>query len=307
MRDNIQIENLTIVIPTFNRIDLLKKILDTIPRSMNVIISDNGSSVSEIFANQYKEFQFVKTERILEALENWNRCISLVKTEWFTIPSDDDLYYENSFILMEKYLKKYHDNDVLVFGHNVIDGDGVKVSEWVPKENYNLDPPFSYNFVKYGVDARFPGLFFKKKIVNLNNNFDISYKTTAGDSKLIQMCLLTGKASFIPEIIAGYRVWSNSSTTLTLGNLKWMDEVYRWQNEILPIAIAKFSEKGIRLNVSNIKDEVYARNLIGGIKSKRKSEGLISVLGLFKENSFPWHANFLTKLQLLKKILINEK
>jgi hypothetical protein len=303
MNSGIAIHNLTVVIPTYNRIDMLKRILDTIPRSIRVIVSDNGSSVPAAFEQEYPEFTFFKTPKVLEALENWNNCINLVETEWFTIPSDDDLYYSNSFELIAKYLKKFKNNDVLVFGHNEIDANNQVTSVWIPGEDFNVSPPHSYLKFKYGVDARFPGLFFKKAIVIKHQCFDTSFKITAGDSKLIQQCMLTGTVSFIPEIVAAYRVWPNNSTMLTLGTAAWLSEIDRWQNDLLSEAETVYKAQQIPLDVKNIRDEVYARNLIGGVLNVKKRKGKMGGLKFALENRFPRHANMRTLLSLVKGII----
>ncbi|WP_419801113.1 glycosyltransferase [Mucilaginibacter sp.] len=293
---------LTVVIPTFNRLDMLKKILDTIPRTIRVIISDNGSSVPDEFVSFYHDFTFVKTSRLLEPLENWNNCINLVKTEWFTIPSDDDLYYCNSFELIAKYLKSDHLSDTLIFGHNVINETDKVIDSWKPNTYKKMSPPFSYSIFKYGVDARFPGLIFKKNIVMMNGGFDTSYKITAGDSKLIQQCLLKGTVTFIPEVLAAYRVWHNNSTTLTLGTTEWLNEIDRWQDEILVEAVFFFGIKGIKIDQKNIKDEVYAKNLIGGILSNKRNSGFIRAVKFINSVRFPWRAKLSTKLRILKAL-----
>jgi len=303
MESGITIHNLTVVIPTFNRLDMLKRILDTIPRSIRVIVSDNGSSVPAVFEQEYPEFTFFKTPKVLEALENWNNCIDLVETEWFTIPSDDDLYYSDSFDLIAMYLKKFRDNDVLVFGHNEIDANDQITSVWKPAEEINVSPPYAYLKFKYGVEARFPGLFFKKAIVIKHKCFDTSFKITAGDSKLIQQCMLTGTVSFIPEIVAAYRVWPNNSTTLTLGTAAWLLEIDRWQNDLLSEAEILYKAQHIPLNVKHIKDEVYARNLIGGVLNIKKRKGRLGGLKFAMENRFPRNANVKTLLSLVKGIL----
>jgi len=303
MDPEIEIKNLTVVIPTYKRLDMLKKILDSIPRSIRVVVSDNGSSVPDSFILEYPEFKFFKTDRLLEALENWNHCIDLVDTEWFTIPSDDDLYYHDSFEIISKYMDLNEKSDLIIFGHNVIDEKDNILSTWKPTNIFNIVPPGAYSTFKYGVDARFPGMIFKKKLVVSNDCFDTSYKITAGDSKLIQKCLLNGTVSFIAEVIAAYRVWPNNSTALTMASAAWLNEIDRWQEEILAVAESKYSEKGLTLSVKKIKDEVYARNFAGGISNKKKSAGFFSAMKFIFSNRYPYHANLKTQLRIVLAVL----
>jgi glycosyltransferase involved in cell wall biosynthesis len=301
---NSSIPNLTVVIPTFKRLELLKKLLHTIPKDIKVIVSDNGSHVPQEFMDQFPTFEFFQTGRQLDSSENWNNCINLVQTEWFMLPSDDDLYYPDSFGIIERELLRNVGSDLIIFGHYVINElDEIK-STWLPGEKTTIQPPHSYEIFKYGVEARFPGLIFKKSIAVENGCIDNSYKLTASDSKLIQLCMLNGVVSFIPEVVGGYRVWAKNSTTLTLGTLAWLNEIDRWQDEILLEVKKKFSANGKQPNYNNIKDEVYARNLIGGILNNRKSHGLRKSVEFFWASRYPINANFRTQLRMIKALFI---
>lgn len=297
------LKNITILVPTYNRLEYLEKLLDTIPSTANVIVGDNGAYIPEQFKQKYPSFVFHSRPETLEALENWNKCIEMVETEWFVIPSDDDLYYENSFDIIGKSIQQYQDFDVIIFGHNVIDKNGTITSSWKPAELKTFTPPFGYQIFKYGVDARFPSMIFKKKIVVENGLFDTSYKITAGDSKLIQRCLLKGKIAFIPALAGAYRTWEQNSTTLTRSTIGWFNEIDRWQKEILPEAINAFASTKKKIKTGNIRDEVFARSLIASLRAKREI-GIVDSLKFASKVRYPWQANFRTHLQIFKAIVI---
>lgn len=301
---SITIDNFTVVIPTYNRLEMLQRLLDTIPRTINVIISDNGASIPDQVIAKYSEFKFFKTEKILSAPDNWNKCVKLCQTEWFTIPSDDDLYFANAFEIISRQLKIEKDTDLIIFGHKIIDGNDNVTGCWAPTDYTKYPAPYSYSKFKYGVEARFPGMIFKKNIVVDNGSFPTSYTLTAGDSKLVQMCMLTGKVSFVPETFAGYRVWESGTTSQTLSTTKWLTEIDRWQDEILMEAVPRFEQVGIKLSARHIKDEIFAKNLIGGLQNLRQNKGILSSIKFLLGHRYPFKAYFKTKLHIIKTVLI---
>ncbi|MBK0381138.1 glycosyltransferase family 2 protein [Mucilaginibacter segetis] len=298
-----RLSNLTIVIPTYNRQFYLNKLLNTLPVDINIIVSDNGMFLTDEFKAKFINVKFILQDLVIDALQNWNKCIKAVNTDWFMIPSDDDLYYEKSFDIIEKYINQYQNADLLIFGHNVINENDDLISEWRPKKLLEMAPPSGFNILKYGVEARFPSMLFKTSKVQQLGYIDESYKLTAGDSKLIQMIALTGKVVFIPEIIGAYRTWPNNSTVLTLGTAGWLAEIDRWQNDIEYYIKNQIPLSPVR-NFKKIRDEVYGRNLVGSIINKKAKSNFRDVLFFLKNVRFPWHASFITKLKILKALLL---
>jgi hypothetical protein len=188
----------------------------------------------------------------------------------------------------------------LIFGHRVIDKDDNEISRWVPEKKMEFLPPAGYEVFKYGVESRFPSMVFRTSKVRECGNLDESYKITAADSKMIQKVLLSGKVIFIPEIVGGYRTWPQNSTTLTLGTPAWLKEIDRWQNDIEAFIGEDVGSVAIG-DFQKIKDEVYARNMLGGIVNIKKTQG--KRWKYISENRFPRKASFLTKLKIIKAML----
>lgn len=297
------LNEVTFVIPTFNRNDYLTKILNTLPGNANVIVSDNGGTVTQEITNSYKNFLFIKPSQKLEMYENWNFCISHVKTKWFLIPSDDDLYYSEQLYHLGEALYEYHDCGIIIFGHNVIDENDNVLSEWKPKKLIQFKAPFGYEIFKYGVDARLPSIVFNTEIAKDNSLFKENYTYTAADSLLVQKCLLTTNSVFIPHIIAAYRVWPSNFTSKLISTVGWLERVDQWQDEIVEIVRSNYKDSTFKFNASKIKDEVYARNLIGGLKNLNQ-QSLSNRYSFFKSVRFPFKASHITKLKVIKSLII---
>ncbi|TWI93811.1 glycosyl transferase family 2 [Mucilaginibacter frigoritolerans] len=298
------VKDLTIAIPTYNRNDFLIKILDTIPNNELVVISDNGGSVTEDIINKHPGFLFVKPPEKLEMFENWNFCINKVQTKWFIIPSDDDLFYVNAFSKINAAIEKYDDADIIIFGHNTIDEFDNVLSVWSPHEIKILEKPNGYNYFKYGVEARLPSIIFKTDFAKSYGFFDESYVFTAADSLLIQKCMLNGKAVLLPDIISAYRIWQNNFTSKYISSKEWLLKIDKWQDEIAQDVKIVYGNLNLTINSSHIKDEVYANNLLAGIVNKKSKYGFKEAFIFVKSVRFPWRAKFITKLKIIKALLI---
>ncbi|MEX8546841.1 MAG: glycosyltransferase family A protein, partial [Mucilaginibacter sp.] len=237
---------ITFVIPTFNRNDYLIKILDTLPTDANVIVSDNGGAVTKEIINFYNSFLFITPSKKLEMYENWNYCINHVKTKWFIIPSDDDLYYSNELYRIFDAITEFKNCGIIIFGHNVIDERDAIVSSWKPDSLIKFNVPLGFDIFKYGVEARLPSIVFNTELAKRHGLFKEEYGYTAADSLLIQKCLLTSDSAFIPHVISAYRVWPNNFTSKLISTQGWLERIDKWQNEIGLMASLKFKESRIK-------------------------------------------------------------
>lgn len=95
---------ITIVIPTYNRDAWLKDAVESVEKQtvlpFELVICDNGSSG---FAKNYQppsglfRYRYCKNRENIGMFGNWNRAVSEAKTRLFTILCDDD-WLENSWI-----------------------------------------------------------------------------------------------------------------------------------------------------------------------------------------------------------------
>jgi len=298
---HITLNDLTIVIPTYNRNEYLLKILNTIPANVNVIVCDNGGSVTNEIINRYKEFSFIRPDRALEMFENWNFAISKVKTKWFIIPSDDDIYYAGAFEKIASVINENGDTDVILFGHNIINEFDAVLSTWAPSHFQVLKAPEGYDYFKYGVEARLPSVIFKTDVATSYSLFKETYIYTAADSLLIQKMMLHGKTVLVPDVISGYRVWPNNFTSKLISTSGWLEKIDQWQDEIAVHVNEVYKTK---YNTLHIKDEVYARNLIAGIINMKAKHGFGPTYTFFKSVRFPWNAKMVTKLNVIKALFV---
>lgn len=291
-------KNYSLAVPTFERYDELQKLLDSISKSVSIYISDNGSTLPASLLQQYSNAVVSKVFPAVLMFPNWNLAANLVQTEWLAIPSDDDIYYPESFQIIERCLEQYADMDMIVFGFNTINADGQVLSSWIPQLETCIAPSGFVNF-KYGVDARMPSILIKLKLFKELGGFDEGFRFTAADSEFVQRAALIGDVQFIPEVVAGYRVWEGGMTHNKISSVEWMEEIDRWCHRISSFC----KERNINIYSKRINDEIYARNLVGGIIGARKSSGYMAAWAHLTRCRYPFRALVRTQLSLWYKLV----
>jgi glycosyltransferase involved in cell wall biosynthesis len=89
-------DDVTIVIPTVNRAQLLAETLASLQRqtvTCRVVVVDDGSTDDTTdVCGRFAGVEYVRNERTLGLFANWNRGLSLVDTEFAAVFHDDDVY-----------------------------------------------------------------------------------------------------------------------------------------------------------------------------------------------------------------------
>lgn len=290
-----------VAIPTYDREKHLGVLLESIPSDMPIYVSDNGSFLTPAFKDRFPTVDFRSISgNPVPPLANWNVAAKMVKEDWVIIPSDDDLYYKDSFNIIRDYLELYNFADLVIFGHNAIDENYKKIGEWSPKNKSVCEAPMGFEFFKYGVEARMPSIIFKRKLLERLDFFDENFKITAGDSDLVQRALIQGLSVFIPKIVSGYRIWVGGSTHKTISSIEWMREIDRW-GEKLSCNLRGLS--GYSCQAATIKAELYAQNLISGIASAKKTDGYFFAWSHMLRCKYPLNAKLGTQVKLIFNLL----
>lgn len=123
----------SIVIPTYNRAELLKRCLGSVVaqtyQDWEAIIVDNYSEDNtEEVVKSFNEprFRYIKNHNYGVIAVSRNKALDLAKGNWVCFLDSDDLWYENKLEVMTQYTSKYdliyHDHDtigkkVLFFQH----------------------------------------------------------------------------------------------------------------------------------------------------------------------------------------------
>lgn len=295
-------KKLAISIPTYNRQYYLTKLINSIPESTQITVSDNGSFLTDVEFYSHPNLIKISHSDVLPIFENWNASIiSAPKTDYIAIPSDDDCYIKSEFPFIVETLNEF-DADVFIFGNNFIDEHDGVLGSYCPKEYSVLKAPLGLEKFFYSVDVRMPSIIFRKSFLDEIGYFDQnSFTLTAADSELIQRALLLGNTVFVPKIISCYRVWPGGLTDQKIASKHWLDEIDIWTNKIIELG----QSNNISLNWRKYKDEIYARNLLAGCHNLYKIKNYNGVINHVKSVRYPWYAKTGSHLRLLKKILLS--
>jgi hypothetical protein len=133
--------DLTVVVMTRDRIDLLEKALSSVfdrqSKPPSVIVSDNSTrEYSEL--NQFQQrwgFSYIRQSGALTATEHHNVCLQLPATRWVWLLHDDDELRSGAVRGVEQFLHDTHDVGIVVGGVEDITHDGEVTRHWVPGAN----------------------------------------------------------------------------------------------------------------------------------------------------------------------------
>ena len=101
------IPHISIIIPTYNRSDILKQAIDSAVNQKaysdyEILVIDNCSEVDQEtnelmkhYTQKYSNLIYYRNEKNIGMFGNWNRSIELCRTEWLCLLHDDDMLKEN--------------------------------------------------------------------------------------------------------------------------------------------------------------------------------------------------------------------
>lgn len=127
----IDIPDISVMIPTYNRTIYLKESIDSVLNQhfsgkYNIIVVDNCSedeSVSqcmEHYCQKYDNILYYRNDENIGMTGNWNRCIELAKSKWMVILHDDDMMKENYLEIVYSIAQKSHCTFAGVFQEKLV-------------------------------------------------------------------------------------------------------------------------------------------------------------------------------------------
>ncbi len=104
----------------------LDSILNQTFNDFELIIVNNGSPEDvDGILNNYSDgkIRYIRHEKMFPIIENWNKCLSYAKGEYFVLFSDDDIYEKDFLTEMNSLATKYPKVDIFHVRVKVIDED----------------------------------------------------------------------------------------------------------------------------------------------------------------------------------------
>ena len=267
--------SVTTLIPTYNRALLLSRAIESARKqthkNIEILISDNASNdntgeMCREIAKLDERVKYIKNTLNLGSHENFRQGIKKIKTDYFSILSDDDYldlsFYENGLRLFEKYPEA----KIAVFTVHVIDKDDKYL---YANENYVVNGDEYHSpinaiteLMNSKINTTWTGWLFKKEIAEV---FDLGPEIEFGPAADIY---------FIWHAVARYGcvVTNLKAANFTMHDdnfsLKqsFFDErlVYWWRKRIKTI----LSDNHISYEVKKKLECYYFKNSAGTLRSK---------------------------------------
>ena len=207
---------LTIIVLTRNRVDLLKKALQSVFEQQfdipPVIVSNNstGEYVEMQELQRQYGFSHVRQSGKLSVTEHHNACLRLATTPWVWLLHDDDELCPGAVAGVQACLKDCGDVGIVVGGVDDITYEGEVTRHWVPNAGVLRG---NSALLELGLNwgARAPcQVFSTEKAIRIGG-----YRDTAGyPSDIAFACTLAHGygVRFYPEVIGRFRMGSHQTS-----------------------------------------------------------------------------------------------
>ena len=232
---------ITIAIPTYRRVELLKEaLLSAINQkeysNYNIIVIDNDDSENRdvekmILALNSEKVSYYKNEKNIGMFGNWNRCIELADGEYLSILNDDDWLEKKFLIEISKYIDdskkiiyseyKIHDRRIkneLREKNNVLKSFYYKIKKIKKIRNLNIIDFFFLNR-----SAGTLGMIFHRKSMFDLGGYNEENFPSADYFFHAKYCYYFG-AKILKKDLGNYRIQQNESMNPETANL--------WPNQI---------------------------------------------------------------------------
>lgn len=268
----------TIAIPTFNRIELLKRAVGSVLmqnyKNLEIIVSDNNSSdgtceyLKSILDPRVK---FYLGDRNIGMVLNWDRCLKMASGEYFILMSDDDAFFNDRAI--EKLVSGFLCNPLggigAVFSDVRIERlDKNFIENTFANKNYYFAEELVVDFFSSKVTI-FPcaTLFRTNDIRDFGGYSSFGAKLAVDACALIVVAFKYGKIIRVAEPLVTYRFHQSlSSSSVEILSADW--EV---MNKLIEKYKNKISQKQYK-TIKNVMRSAWSRIPIGYIIRKYRED-----------------------------------
>jgi glycosyltransferase involved in cell wall biosynthesis len=292
---------IAVAIPTYKRKELLRRLIDSIPREWRIFVSDNDASLLPLDRPLGERVTVSHSPELVGMFANWNRALSLVTSDCthVFIPSDDDIFLPEARDIVTDALSRHPEADILVFGCDLFDEHGRTRPGYRPAVVEAFDVGDGFHKFASGVDARMPGILLRHDFLRRIGAFDERFELTAADSDLVQRALLLGRSVFVPGVIGLYQIWSGSLTHARQATDQWLNEVAAWTLKVAELMGAGHQPRRRRVDIQGYRDEIFAKNLLAGLGNLMQKGQWREARDFLSRHPAPRRATLKTRLRLL--------
>ena len=235
---------ISIIIPTFNRAEYLKKAIESALaqdyESLEIIVSDNASTDStEEIIQRYindRRFKYFRNKDNLGMVANWRKALfEHADGDFFIILSDDDYFIDNQYISNAVKLIENNPDMVLVFSNGYIYYEDLneKIELKLPFDDVAPGKEVFLSRGKLKPQAfTLCNVLFSRKLALKLDAFSNPYNISCDSELFLKMCLY-GSVGVIKDFVSVYTIHNknlinslNTDEKLLINNFDHVLEPY---------------------------------------------------------------------------------
>jgi len=212
----------TIAIPTFKRINLIKAAIESAVKQVNfnhfeILVVDNDPTIEQKELENYinslndKRIVYYKNKINLGMVGNWNRCIELSSGKWISLLHDDDALNVDYLSIMIPIIKESHNINLLACMSEVVENISDEMLEKRTKnQNVRKYRINNYRLILKNI-TQAPGILFKKEAALELGGFNDEHYPCSDYSFWIKY-IINYQGYIINKQMAIYRFGEESTT-----------------------------------------------------------------------------------------------
>lgn len=288
----------SVIIPTYNRVEFLKLTLDSVVGQtynfIEVIVVDDGSPNTETaeLCRRYENIKYIKIENSGGPAQPRNVGIENATGQFVAFVDDDDIWLPKKIQEQVDVLEEHKDFDLVHCYCRIIDENGNHTNDTVGKPG---NTSLKHGDVKLKMIGNWtlmmPTPLLRRSLIDKVGVFNTSIPPALEDVEYWTRCSFYTKFYYIDKPLANYRVHIGNISTL---NKNYVD-LPLYLKDVLRIQLLKnrITQKEYKKLLQNVSFS-QAKNI--------KRYPLNTFLNLFKINPF-WIINLRILKVILKKII----
>ena len=242
MSDNMldEIPNVSVIIPTYNRADLVKRaiksVLDQTYQNFElIVINDNSLDDTINVINTFKDsrIQCISHKKNRGAPAARNTGINKSRGEYIAFLDDDDEWLPEKLEIQLEYLNHRPNVGLIYAGYEIVDKDKNKIHRINPKERGN-----TFHRILHTNFIGSPTVLVRRECFESVGGFDEKFKSSQDWDMWIRISQKYD-VDYVPNILAKYNISGNRITTnmnsVINGHIQILskyDDYYKMHNEI---------------------------------------------------------------------------
>lgn len=221
--------NITILIPTFNRLNLVKKTINSCfqqsCKKFDLVVIDNCSSDGTLeylrdLKQKNTDLQIIINKTNIGPTPSVRKALACIQTPWVTILCDDD-YLEKDFIESSIDILEATEKKIVTVGYSVVNIDGnIKKKFIYARQTMNVNEALIKILDGKHTVAGVSGFFFKIEDHKYQKLYDYP-KGFLTDTMLIIEKVLEGSGiEVIDKILYNRLEWDDNESLFSIQNMK---------------------------------------------------------------------------------------